>query len=60
MTSQNTNQSYQTIINALQSLRTQWRLILLSQSVMLWFGILALTLAAILMFILENCRKFPI
>ena len=48
MTSQNTNQSYQTIINALQSLRTQWRLILLSQSVMLWFGILALTLAGIL------------
>ena len=48
MASQNTNQSYQTIINALQSLRTQWRLVLLFQSVMLWLGILALTLAAIL------------
>ena len=48
MTPQNTNQSYQTIINALESLRTRWRLILLSQSVMLWLGILALALAAIL------------
>lgn len=49
MTNQNTNQSYQTIINALESLRTRWRLILLSQSVTLWLGILALALAAILM-----------
>ncbi len=48
MSSRNINQAHQTIINRLQSLRTQWRLLLLSESLLLWLGILSIALAAML------------
>ena len=48
MPSSNINQAHQTIINRLQSLRTQWRLLLLSESLLLWLGILSVALTAML------------
>ena len=48
MSNPNADQSYQRIINRLQSLRTQWRLLLLSHTLLLWFAVLAITLAAAL------------
>ena len=48
MSNPNTEQSYRTIIERLRSLRTQWRLLLLSHSLLLWLGILAFSLTAVL------------
>ncbi|MCZ6675673.1 MAG: hypothetical protein O7E52_00290 [Candidatus Poribacteria bacterium] len=49
MSHQNTEQTYRTIISRLQSLRTQWRILLLSHSLLRWLGTLAVALAAALL-----------
>ncbi len=49
MPNRNTEQTYQEITNRLQSLRAQWRLLLLSHSLLRWLGTLAIALAVALM-----------
>ena len=49
MPNPNTEQAYRKIIARLQSLRTQWRLLLLSHSLLRWLGTLAIALAVALM-----------
>ncbi len=57
MSNQNTEKSYRTIIERLRSLRTQWRLLLLSHSLLLWLGILAFSLAGVL--IIDQLLPLP-
>ena len=57
MSNSNTEQAYQEIINRLHSLRRQWRLLLLSHSLLRWLGAVAIALALVL--IIDQILPLP-
>ena len=57
MSNSNTEQSYQEIIDRLQALRRQWRLLLFSHSLFRWLGALALALVPAL--IIDQILPLP-
>lgn len=57
MSSSNTEQSYQEIIDRLRTLRRQWRLLLFSHSLLRWLGALALALVPAL--IIDQILPLP-
>ena len=57
MTTQTTDERYQEIINRLQLLRTQWRLLLLSHSLLRWLAVLAISLATAL--VTDSLMQLP-
>ena len=57
MSSSNTEQSYQEIIDRLHALRRQWRLLLFSHSLLRWLGALALALVSAL--IIDQILPLP-
>lgn len=57
MSNRTTNQSYEVIINRLQLLRTQWRLLLVSHSLLRWLAVLAISLATVL--VTDSLMQLP-